>query len=50
MKKFTLIAGPCAIEDDMIPFKIAKEVKAICNKLDIEFIFKGSYRKATVLN
>ena len=46
MKKFTLIAGPCAIEDDMIPFQIGKEVKRICEKLDIEYIFKGSYRKA----
>lgn len=46
MKKFTLIAGPCAIEDDIIPFKIAKEVKAICNRLGIDYIFKGSYRKA----
>ncbi|MFT6002119.1 MAG: 3-deoxy-D-manno-octulosonic acid (KDO) 8-phosphate synthase, partial [Flavobacteriales bacterium] len=30
MKKFTLIAGPCAIEDDITPFKIGKEVKRIC--------------------
>ncbi len=44
--KFTLIAGPCAIEDDYIPFVIAKEVKRICEKLDINYIFKGSYRKA----
>ena len=46
MKKFTLIAGPCAIEDDITPFKIGKEVKRICDKLGIDFIFKGSYRKA----
>lgn len=45
-KKFTLIAGPCAIEDDYIPFVIAKEVKKICENLDINYIFKGSYRKA----
>lgn len=44
--KFTLIAGPCAIEDDYIPFVIAKEVKKICEKLDINYIFKGSYKKA----
>ncbi len=43
---FTLIAGPCAIEDDYIPFVIAKEVKKICDKLGINYIFKGSYRKA----
>lgn len=46
MKKFTLIAGPCAIEDDITPFKIGKEVKRICEKLGIEYIFKASYRKA----
>jgi len=46
MKKFKLIAGPCAIEDDTTPFKIGKEVKRICDKLGIEYIFKASYRKA----
>jgi 2-dehydro-3-deoxyphosphooctonate aldolase (KDO 8-P synthase) len=46
MKKLLLIAGPCAIEDDVTPFKIAKEVKRICDKLGIEYIFKASYRKA----
>lgn len=44
--KFTLIAGPCAIEDDKMPFLIGQEVKRICEKLDINYIFKGSYRKA----
>lgn len=46
MNKFTLIAGPCAIEDDKMPFRIGKEVKSICDELGINFIFKGSYRKA----
>jgi len=31
MKNFTLIAGPCAIEDDHMGLKIASEVKAICD-------------------
>ncbi len=44
--KFTLIAGPCAIEDRDLAFSIAREVKAICDELDIHYIFKGSYRKA----
>jgi 2-dehydro-3-deoxyphosphooctonate aldolase (KDO 8-P synthase) len=44
--KFTLIAGPCAIEDRDLAFSIAKEVKSICDDLDINYIFKGSYRKA----
>jgi len=46
MNKFFLIAGPCAIEDRGLAFEIAKEVKHICNSLDIDFIFKGSYEKA----
>lgn len=44
--KFTLIAGPCAIEDRDLAFSIAREVKTICDELDIHCIFKGSYRKA----
>jgi len=46
MSDFVLIAGPCAIEDDKMPFIIGKEVKRICDDLGIRFIFKGSYRKA----
>lgn len=45
-EKLTLIAGPCAIEDDTMPFIIGREVKEICDRLGIDFIFKGSYRKA----
>jgi len=44
--RFTLIAGPCAIEDRELSFEIAREVKRICEDLDIRYIFKGSYRKA----
>ena len=46
MNKFTLIAGPCAIEDRDTAFFIASHVKKLCQSLDINFIFKGSYRKA----
>ena len=46
MKEFILIAGPCAIEDDSMPFRIGQEVKRICDDLGIRYIFKGSYRKA----
>lgn len=44
--RFKLIAGPCAIEDRALAFSIAREVKAICDRLDIEYIFKGSFKKA----
>lgn len=45
-QNFFLIAGPCAIESEELAFEIACTIKAICDKLEIPFIFKGSYRKA----
>ena len=46
MKKFTLIAGPCAMEEFDTAFEIANQVKAICSELNIHYIFKASYKKA----
>lgn len=43
---FFLIAGPCIIEDDRMPFQVAEKVLDITEKLKIPFIFKASYRKA----
>ena len=43
---FYLLAGPCAIEGEEMAFEIAEKVKEITDKLEIPFIFKGSYRKA----
>ena len=43
---FFLIAGPCAIEDEQMANKIAEEILKITNKLEIPFIFKGSFKKA----
>jgi 2-dehydro-3-deoxyphosphooctonate aldolase (KDO 8-P synthase) len=43
---FFLIAGPCAIEGESMAFKIAERIDTICKKLDIPWVFKGSYRKA----
>lgn len=43
---FFLIAGPCAIEDRQLAFDIAEQVNDICTRLEIPYIFKGSYRKA----
>lgn len=45
-KNFFLIAGPCAIESEDLAMEIADKVSQICQKLDIPYIFKGSYRKA----
>ena len=43
---FFLIAGPCAIEGDEMANRIAQEILTITNKLEIPFIFKGSFKKA----
>ena len=43
---FFIMAGPCAIEGEEIAFEIADKINAISNKLEIPWIFKGSYRKA----
>ncbi len=41
-----LIAGPCVIESEDHAFFMAAEIKKICQKLKIPFIFKSSFDKA----
>lgn len=43
---FFLIAGPCAIESEMMAMQIAEQVATIADRLKIPYIFKGSFRKA----
>lgn len=43
---FFLMAGPCAIEGEEIALRIAEKIVSITDKLEIPYIFKGSYRKA----
>ena len=43
---YFLIAGPCAIESEAMAMEISEKILSITNKLEIPFIFKGSYRKA----
>lgn len=43
---FFLLAGPCAIEGEEMAMHIAEAIKRITDKLDIPYVFKGSYRKA----
>jgi 2-dehydro-3-deoxyphosphooctonate aldolase (KDO 8-P synthase) len=43
---FFLLAGPCVVENEKMPFEIAGIVSKICDRLKIPFIFKASYRKA----
>jgi len=45
-KNFFLIAGPCIIEGETMALQIAEHVAQCCARLDIPYIFKGSYRKA----
>lgn len=45
-ENFFLIAGPCVVEDETMPMKIASQLKEITTALNIPFIFKASYRKA----
>lgn len=44
--QFFLIAGPCVVEDEALCFQVAERVAGICDKLEIPYIFKASYRKA----
>lgn len=43
---FFLIAGPCVIEGEDMALRIAEKVVTITEKLQIPYVFKGSYRKA----
>ncbi len=43
---FFLIAGPCAIEGREMALQIAGQIKEITDRLQIPYIFKGSFRKA----
>src|SRR5262245_58340184 len=41
-----LIAGPCVIESHEHTLKMAEEIKAITQRVDLPFIFKASFDKA----
>ncbi|MCK9205217.1 MAG: 3-deoxy-8-phosphooctulonate synthase [Bacteroidales bacterium] len=43
---FFLIAGPCVVEDEIMPFSIASYIKRITDRLGIPYVFKASYKKA----
>lgn len=43
---FFLLAGPCVIEGEAMAMDIAGEIVEITRRLDIPYVFKGSYRKA----
>ena len=43
---FFLLAGPCVIEGEEMALHIAEQAVEITSRLDIPYVFKGSYRKA----
>lgn len=43
---FFLLCGPCAIEGEDMALRIAEKVVEITNKLEIPYVFKGSFKKA----
>ena len=44
--QFFLMAGPCVIEGEDMALRIAERIRHMTDKLQIPYIFKGSYRKA----
>lgn len=43
---FFVLAGPCAIEGEEMALRIAEELVRITDKLEIPYVFKGSFKKA----
>jgi 2-dehydro-3-deoxyphosphooctonate aldolase (KDO 8-P synthase) len=43
---FFLLAGPCAIESEDMALRIAEKVVKITDRLEIPYVFKGSFKKA----
>lgn len=41
-----LLAGPCVLEPGELGWEIAREMKDICARLGISYVFKGSFDKA----
>ena len=41
-----LLAGPCVLESGELAWDIAREMKAICARLGISYVFKASFDKA----
>ena len=44
--KLSILAGPCAIENKDVLFKVAENLKKITQELDINYVFKSSFDKA----
>jgi 2-dehydro-3-deoxyphosphooctonate aldolase (KDO 8-P synthase) len=42
----TLLGGPCVIESEDFTLKMADQIRQVCDRLSISFIFKSSFDKA----
>jgi 2-dehydro-3-deoxyphosphooctonate aldolase (KDO 8-P synthase) len=45
-KPLTIIAGPCVLESLDLGLTVGRELKAICGKLGLSYVFKASFDKA----
>ena len=45
-RKPFLIAGPCALESEALALEVGQELKRICARLGLSFVFKSSFDKA----
>jgi 2-dehydro-3-deoxyphosphooctonate aldolase (KDO 8-P synthase) len=43
---FLLLAGPCVVESEELVREVAFEISRLCNRMNIPFVLKASYRKA----
>lgn len=43
---FFLLSGPCAIEGEDMALRIAEKIVTVTDKLEIPYVFKGSFKKA----
>lgn len=44
--RFTLLAGPCQLEDDALNLEVARELVRLSQTLDLQIVFKASFDKA----
>jgi 2-dehydro-3-deoxyphosphooctonate aldolase (KDO 8-P synthase) len=44
--RFTLVSGPCQLEDDALNLGIARQLAALSAELDLPVVFKASFDKA----
>ena len=45
-QRFTLIAGPCVLEDDALNVGVGRELARLAESLDLPIVFKASFDKA----